>query len=94
MPQYYFHLRDHTERLLDPEGRTIDDPKDIPLVALREVRGVISQDALTGKIDLSQRLEVEDENGKIVHSLAFEDAIKIVSRLNPDQLRPGAEPCR
>lgn len=77
MPQYYFHLRDHEERLVDPEGKVIDNPDDIPRIALSEVRGIMSQDILTAKLDLRQRLEVEDELGKIVHSLRFGDAIRI-----------------
>jgi hypothetical protein len=79
MPQYYFHLRDHKERLLDPQGRTIDSPDKIPQVALAEVRGMLSQDILTGRLDLRQRLEVEDKHGKVVYSLCFGDAIKIIN---------------
>lgn len=71
MPQYFFHLRDHRERLLDPQGRFVADPDEIPGVALSEVRGLISQDVLSGEIDLRQRLEVEDEHGTVVHSLPF-----------------------
>ena len=79
MPQYYFHLRDHKERLLDPQGREIRSPDDIPKIALNEARGIMSQDVLTGKLDLRQRLEVEDKLGRIVHSLRFSDAIKIIN---------------
>ena len=39
----------------------------------------MSQDVLTGKLDLRQRLEVEDKLGRIVHSLRFSDAIKIIN---------------
>ena len=77
VPRYYFHLRDHEERLLDPQGRSIDSPDEIPQIALDEARGIISQDALTGNLDLRQRLEIEDEHGAIVHSLHFGDAIRI-----------------
>ncbi|MBW0006309.1 MAG: hypothetical protein JO335_01215 [Sphingomonas sp.] len=78
MSQFYFHLRDHKERLLDPQGREIRSLDDIPQIALDEARGIMSQDILAGKLDLRQRLEVEDKLGKIVHSLRFSDAIKII----------------
>ena len=80
MPRYYFHLMDHSERLLDPEGRLLACGDEIPAAALREARAIISQDALTGVIDLSQRIEVLDDAGKGLHTLYLRDAVHIVSR--------------
>jgi hypothetical protein len=78
LPQYFFHLRDHVERLLDPQGRAIDDPATIAAMTLSEARALIAHDALEGSIDLGQRLEVEDESGAIVHVLRFSDAVEIL----------------
>jgi hypothetical protein len=78
LPQYFFHLRDHVERLLDPQGRSIDDPAAIEATALSEARALIAQDALGGSIDLRQRLEVEDESGAVVHVLRFSDAVEVL----------------
>ena len=79
MVRYYFHLRDGGERLLDPQGTDIDDPAQLERMALREARAVISQEALEGKINLQQRIEIEDETGRLVHSLSFADAVRIVA---------------
>ena len=76
--RYYFHLRDGSERLLDPQGVAIDDPAQIAGLALREARSLISQEALQGEINLGQRIEIEDENGVLVHSLRFADAVRIL----------------
>ena len=77
MAHYYFHLRDDGERLLDPQGLWIEDAAQIAQVALREVRSLISQEALQGEINLDQRLEVEDDRGKLVHVLRFADAVRV-----------------
>jgi len=78
MARYFFHLRDGVERLLDPQGQAIDDPHSIAAIAMKEARALIAQEALNGRIDLGQRLEIEDDNGAIVHTLRFADAIRIV----------------
>ena len=75
MAVYFFHFRDGDDTLLDPEGRQVDDAALIAGMALRDARGMISQDALTGQIDLDQSIEVKDENGTLVHQLAFRDAV-------------------
>lgn len=80
MARYYFHLRDGSERLLDPQGVTITDTNRITEIALREARTLISQEALQGVIDLDQRLEVEDERGNLVHTIGFADAVTVRKR--------------
>ncbi|HWU74292.1 MAG TPA: hypothetical protein VN137_12475 [Sphingomonas sp.] len=78
--RYYFHLRDGAERLLDPQGSDIEDPAQLERMALKEARAVISQEALEGEINLQQRIEIEDETGRLVHSLSFADAVRIVAK--------------
>lgn len=78
MPTYYFHLRNGSDVLLDPEGRDLRDPNCIKLVALAEARALISQEVLKGRINFGQRLDIEDDAGRIVHSLPFVEAVEIV----------------
>lgn len=78
MARYYFHLRNRVERLLDPEGREIADPGAIASIVLREARELMAADVLKGVVDLDARLEVEDADGNVVHSLRFTDAVQIV----------------
>jgi hypothetical protein len=77
MPLYFFHLRNAEDRVIDDEGRRIDDVSMVPELAQREARGIISADALTGHIDLDQRIEVEDENGLILLTLPLAHAVQI-----------------
>ena len=75
---YYFHLRDGVDILLDEEGRQMSDLAAIARAALLEARSIIGHDAAAGQIKLYQRIDVEDESHKVVHSLEFSDAVKIV----------------
>ena len=74
---YYFHLTDGHQALIDPEGRELADPNEIPHLALREARAMIGQDAIVGRINLAQYIEVRDSHGKLIHQLAFRDAVTI-----------------
>lgn len=75
--RYFFHLRDGRNLLLDPDGRVLPDLKAVAAAALLEARAIIGADAKTGTMALDQRIDVEDEAGTIVHSLAFKDAVRI-----------------
>ena len=77
MPLYFFHLRDGTDIILDPEGRELDDRDAIAAAALKEARSIIGHDALSGRIKLNQRIDVEDGSGTVLHTLHFTDAIEI-----------------
>ena len=77
MARFYFHLRDHTDELLDPEGLDCANEHAIATKALSAARDCIAGDAKDGAIDLRYRIDVEDASNKIVHSIEFEDAVII-----------------
>jgi hypothetical protein len=77
MPVYYFHLRDGDDVLLDPDGRGLDGPEAIAQSALAEARALISDEARLGRIRLDQRIDVEDADGRMVHTLPFDQAVEI-----------------
>jgi hypothetical protein len=74
---YYFHLRDGTNVLLDPEGRVLPSLDAAEATALFEARAIISADAKAGRISLRQRIEVEDESGAVIHRIDFKDAVNL-----------------
>jgi hypothetical protein len=78
MPRYFFHLRDGVDILLDPDGRELPDAAAAAQLALTEARSLMSHEILGGVLHLSQRLDVEDSEGRVVHSLAFSDAVSIL----------------
>jgi len=81
MARYFFHIRDHVDRLLDPDGVEVPDPAALPALALREARALVAAEALDGVINLAQYIEVEDADGKAVHQLGFSDAVKFINSL-------------
>lgn len=76
MTTYYFHLCDGADVLLDPDGRELES-NSLGAAALTEARAIIAADARTGHIFLDQTIEVHDAAGKIVHRVAFEDAVRV-----------------
>jgi hypothetical protein len=76
MALYYFHLCDGVDVLLDAEGRELASEM-IPAAALAEARAIIAADAREGHIVLDQNIEVRDAAGATVHSIAFEDAVRV-----------------
>ncbi|HEU0044961.1 DUF6894 family protein [Sphingomonas sp.] len=77
MARYYFHSRDANDEVLDPDGFECSDLKAVIATALNGARDIIAGGARNGEIDLSVRIDVENEAGRIVHSLAFRDAVRI-----------------
>lgn len=77
MPRLYFHLHDGVDRLLDEEGSELT-LAEAEVRALTEARSLIAHEALQGRIDLNQRLDVEDSEGAVLHTLCFRDAVEIL----------------
>lgn len=77
MSLYFFHLRNGEDILLDPEGREFSGLAEIIAAALTEVRSIISHDALRGRLELHQQIDVEDSAGAVVHTIQFGDAVEI-----------------
>jgi hypothetical protein len=82
MAQYFFHLCDGVDLLMDPDGREIEDAGEIAAIALCEARVCISQDALEGRIDFTQTIQVRDDKGELVYLQRFSDAVMIFDNGN------------
>ncbi|RYG88959.1 MAG: hypothetical protein EON59_02690 [Alphaproteobacteria bacterium] len=81
MARYYLHLRDHSDETLDPEGVDLPDLDAVKEIALISARDILSADLQSGGLlDLRLRIDAEDRCGKVVHSLAFEDAFQTIPR--------------
>lgn len=77
MTHYFFHLRDGTDEVLDPDG--IELPAGaVAGAALLSARDCMAADVKAGTLDLRYRIDVHDGDGEIVHSVAFADAVQII----------------
>lgn len=77
MPRYFTHLVDGEDVLLDPDGIEMSADA-VERHAMMNARDCIAADAREGRIDLRYRLEVHDESGRVVHSLSFAEAVRVV----------------
>ena len=78
MPRYYFHLyNDLVAR--DEEGRNLSGLAEARDVAVREAREMMTETLAAGHLDLSHRIDVEDETGAVVATVTFKDAVDIKS---------------
>jgi hypothetical protein len=77
MAKFFFHLRDHTDQVLDPEGIECPNAAVVEAKAMEAARDIIGNDAKAGAIDMRYRIDVEDTSDRIVHTLEFEDAVSI-----------------
>lgn len=80
MSLYFFHLRDGQDTLLDPEGREFATLDEVERAALKDARTLIAADAREGIVDLTYHIDVECPSGAIVHSIEFEDAVRVVRK--------------
>jgi hypothetical protein len=76
MPKFFFHLRDGADLLLDPDGTEIPEEA-LAGAALSQARDCIAGDVHHGRIRLDCRIDVHAEDGRLVHSLPFVDAVEI-----------------
>ncbi|HEX8579585.1 MAG TPA: hypothetical protein VIA98_14290 [Allosphingosinicella sp.] len=77
MPRFFMHLRDGTDEVLDPDG--VEMPAEaVSGYTLATARDCMANDIRTGTVSLKHRIDVHDEGGQLVHSLAFTDAVLFV----------------
>jgi hypothetical protein len=77
MPRFFMHLHDGVDRLLDEEGVVLSTGE-IAEAALDAARDCIAGDVRKGRIDMRSRIDVEDKDGAVVHTLRFGDAVIII----------------
>ena len=77
MPLYFMHLRDPADEVLDPDG--VRMPKEaVADAALVAARDCMAHDVRSGRLDLKYRIDVQNEDGEIVHTMQFADAVEIL----------------
>jgi hypothetical protein len=65
--------------MLDPEGLELADLKAVKKAVLEGARDVLSNDLKSGGVlDLRYRIDAENADGEIAHTLRFQDAVQII----------------
>ena len=79
MPRFYFHLRDGTDVLLDPEGVQLAGLEAVRGEAMRAARDTLAHGLQDGMLDLRPRIDIESADGVIVHSLALAVSFRTIA---------------
>jgi hypothetical protein len=74
---FFFHLRDHSSSVLDPDGTELPDLNAAKAKALVAARDTLSHDIKQGLMDLRYRIDVEDAAGYLLHSLALRQSFTV-----------------
>lgn len=76
MPRYYFHLcNDATSR--DDEGKVLPDRSAARRQALSYARDMAAVMVREGHLNLAHRIEVTDQDGALVVTMPFRDAVHL-----------------
>ena len=77
MPRFYFHVHDGASHFKDVEGVSLPDAEAAWYQAVRSARELIRRD-LKQESDCPRYVEIEDELGKAVNKLRFEEVAGVV----------------
>lgn len=77
MPRFFFHIRNGNGLTLDEEGRQLPDARAAREEALRDIRSIIADEALHGRLDLRGALEVAEGASEALFSVPFAEAFEL-----------------
>ena len=78
MTSYHFHMRGGEDRSLTPDGVQLADLDAAKIEALRNAREIMAHDVLMGRLDVNLYIDVRGDEGELVYSLSFRDAVTVV----------------
>jgi hypothetical protein len=74
--RFFFNMRDG-KLLTDPEGLELDSLEAACEHATACARGMMAEDVRYGELWLNDSIEILDENGSVVATVAFRDTLTI-----------------
>ncbi|HLL29771.1 MAG TPA: hypothetical protein VK403_02130 [Allosphingosinicella sp.] len=76
MPRYFFHLYNDVISM-DEEGVELPDLEAARANGIREAREMMLETVAEGRINLSHRIDIADESGAVLASVAFGEAVAV-----------------
>jgi hypothetical protein len=76
MPHFFFHLYNDIVAM-DDEGVDLPDLEADHANGIREAREMMLETVAEGRINFSHRIDIADENGAVVDSVTFADAVTV-----------------
>ena len=78
MPHLRLNLYNASGDVPDVEGADFADLADARAQAIAGIRSVLSAEVLEGEVSLRGRLEIVDDNGSLLDTIPFEDALRVI----------------
>lgn len=76
MPRYYFHIQDG-RYITDEEGAEFLSLEAAVEEAIISARSILREAVWVGKLPLGERIDIADEEGRVLRSVNFRDAVQI-----------------
>ena len=77
MARYHFNLYECGTFIPDEEGRDVPASATIRDVAVREARSIMASEVQAGRLCLSCRIEVMDEDQRLIMVVPFAQALEV-----------------
>lgn len=78
MPRFHLNVFDSAGDAVDEEGQELADLEAAGAEAIRGIRSLLASELSEGRMDLAGRIEIADGDGRLLQTVAFRDALKIV----------------
>lgn len=75
--QFFFHVFNGDGETPDDEGLDAADQAAAHTIALESVRSMVAEEARSGVIDLTGRIDVKDAAANVLLTVAFADAFRL-----------------
>ena len=77
MTKFYLNIQNGIGLVIDEEGRELDSLEAARAEAVGGIRAIISEEAKTGLLDLTGRIEVMDAEGHLLSVVGYADAMEL-----------------
>ena len=77
MPRYRFNIDNGIGFVADEEGRELPDLAVARAEGMKGIRSILAEDVLNGRLDLKGRLDVVGQDGNILLTISFAEAVEV-----------------
>ncbi len=78
MPRFHLNLYNRAGASRDEEGLELPDLDSARAAAIDGIRSLASEEVRRGRLDLAGRVEILDEAGTLLATIAFAEAVEIL----------------
>ncbi len=77
MARYYMHQRGGRRDFSDEEGEELESLEAARVSAVAGIRSILASEILDGFLQLHERIDIQDEAGRCLLSIRFDEAVEL-----------------